>query len=73
MSFRRRAPGTRALLRGAGAERFDGNTSDDLRRWYYPDAEFIYGLHVETIEALMERTEGGDLAWVLFPPEGFRL
>lgn len=44
---------------------FDGNRTDILVHWYYPNRSWI-GFDEETRDGLMQQTVEGHLRWVLF-------
>lgn len=59
------------------ASSFDGNHTNDVLSFMFPNQYFTLTpeefLESESFESLMERTMWGHLAWVFFPPQGFRL
>lgn len=61
----------RKFYRRAAAA-FDGNLSADPTNWLFPTEDFD-SLPTEAVETLMARTVEGNVAWVIFPPAGFRL
>ena len=69
--FKAHVPGSRKLLRRTPLT-FDGNRNDDNKHWLFPEGDFE-SLWEENVEALMQVTQDGNIRWVTFPPEGFRL
>ena len=57
---------------GAAAA-FDGNLTRDILSWLFPDDSWGTVNHDAMVAELMLWTESGHLAWVCFPPKGFRL
>jgi hypothetical protein len=67
--------GSGAVEGGASgaAAAFDGNHTDNLMSWMFPNENFLSENHAAMIEELMMWTEAGHLAWCAFVPRGFRL
>lgn len=56
-----------------GAAPFDGNKTDSIVTWLFMGEEFDASNTPEMMRQLVEYTKWGHLAWVVFPPLGFRL
>lgn len=64
----------RVAVEGAsGAAAFDGNHSGDIVSWIFATDLWEDDKFEDTIMTLMYHTANGHLAWVVFPPEGYRL
>jgi hypothetical protein len=57
---------------GAAAA-FDGNLTHDLDSWIFPNGHWRDEAALDVLHELMVWTTSGHLAWVVFPPSGFRL
>lgn len=55
------------------ASSFDGNHTGDIVSWLFFNDKWKDDMWPETQEQLMMHTAWGHLAWVVFPPQGFRL
>lgn len=66
--------GARATIRGDVTDfpLRDGNDSDRPTNWLYP-TEGFEEVSAEALDDLMRFTLEGNLGWVIFPPEGYRL
>lgn len=65
-------PRTRAVFRSKRKRRFDGNRTDDVHEWLFATLDFQDDT-AKWMRELMEHSVDGNIAWVIFPPEGFRL
>ena len=52
---------------------FDGNHTRQLVSWMFPNENWLDENVVDMLIELMLWTDAGHLAWVVFPPQGFRL
>ena len=57
---------------GAAAA-FDGNHSRSILSWIIPGENWNDRSVADALDELMEWTVAGHLAWVIFPPYGFRI
>jgi len=64
-----------AVERGASgaAALFDGNNTADIVSWMFWNDEWEVDKVPDLVDQLMEYTVFGHMAWVVFPPYGFRL
>ena len=68
-------PSGAAVERGAigAAVAFDGNYSDDIVSWLFYNDYWNEADVPDMLDQLMEHTSRGHLAWVCFPPYGYRI
>lgn len=59
--------------RASGDAPFDGNYTDSVLSWFFTNELWHTDGVPIMIQQLMDITEAGHLAWVVFPPEGYRL
>lgn len=55
------------------ASTFDGNHTDDTVSWLFANETWRDEKFSGLLDKLMWYTAAGNLSWVVFPPEGFRI
>lgn len=57
----------------SGAAPFDGNNTNHVVSWMFAHPDWNEASVPEMLDRLMEYTKWGNLSWVVFPKQGFRL
>lgn len=64
----------RVAVEGAsGAAAFDGNHTNDVTSWIFNNEYWTAEKWEDSVLTLLYHTANGHLAWVVFPPQGFRI
>ena len=61
-----------AVEGASGAAAFDGNHTNDMVSWLFANENWHPDRVQDQLAQLMEYTIYGHLAWVVFPPQGYR-